>query len=205
MASTGPTSTPCTTPDYTGCTYQSITLNAGDQFILPPGTQLVSVSDINNITSTDNCLDTSNLEELTCYVARIVGFNQSDGVGSWFETIPTEYNRLVGYSLNGESVITGSWDYNSFDGGFLDDMVSRIPGIVDHNHFYTYDGSSVNDYWSYQIKTFPSIAENLEILQQVKAENFLEDGGGDPLPVYYRVKFEPRATADSRGLPASLC
>jgi hypothetical protein len=49
------------------CTYQSITLQAGESFILPPGAELVSASNLSNITSENDCLDLTNIEEVQCY------------------------------------------------------------------------------------------------------------------------------------------
>lgn len=51
----------------TSCVYQSITLQAGETFILPPGAEVVSVTDVTNITSENDCLDLTNVEEVECY------------------------------------------------------------------------------------------------------------------------------------------
>jgi len=51
----------------TSCIYQSVTLQPGEIFTLPPGAEVVSITDLASITSEDDCLDTSNLEALECF------------------------------------------------------------------------------------------------------------------------------------------
>jgi hypothetical protein len=212
MASTSPSSTPCTTPDYTGCSYQSVTLSAGEQFILPPGAVLVSASDINNITSLDNCLDTSNIEELKCYVARVIEYAQgAGGVGTWFEGQTSVQNpqRMPGFTYNGvfysaageQRSFYGGSIYNSSSSNFiLKQIQAQIPGIVDYNSVWNQDNSDYNRLNFYQIKTFPSIAENLFINVEAGAEDF------HPAYVPYVINFVPRENVDfGTASLASLC
>lgn len=79
------------------CTYQSITLQAGESFILPPGAELVSASNLSNITSENDCLDLTNIEEVQCYG---VIFGDSNPGGS--ET--PVYNTVDIYGLRVDNI-----------------------------------------------------------------------------------------------------
>lgn len=62
------------------CTYKSITLAAGEQFILPPGAEIVTTTNgLNDYTST--CPKPSTLETLKCYKFR---FSGADGDSASF-------------------------------------------------------------------------------------------------------------------------
>jgi hypothetical protein len=79
------------------CTYQSITLQAGESFIHPPGAELVSASNLSNITSENDCLDLTNIEEVQCYG---VIFGDSNPGGS--ET--PVYNTVDIYGLRVDNI-----------------------------------------------------------------------------------------------------
>ena len=49
------------------CTYQSITLQTGQSFVLPPGATIIGVSDVALLTSENDCANFDNLEEYACY------------------------------------------------------------------------------------------------------------------------------------------
>ena len=62
------------------CSFKSVTLIAGEQFVLPPGAEIVSASDPTAISSTHDCAgDLTKLEVPQCYV---VGMGQADGSGN---------------------------------------------------------------------------------------------------------------------------
>lgn len=61
-----PTNTPCT-PDYSSCFYKTVTLTAGESFVLPAGAEIVSVSDSTKLQSLNNCLDLTNVGGISCY------------------------------------------------------------------------------------------------------------------------------------------
>jgi len=58
----------------TSCIYKSVTMSAGETFVLPPGAELVSVSDIAALTS--SCPEEFPTEELKCYrIAWVFGID----------------------------------------------------------------------------------------------------------------------------------
>ena len=93
----------------TSCVYQSITLQPGETFTLPPGAEVVSVTDVTNIISENNCLDLTNVEEVECYG---VIFGDSNPGGS--ET--PVYNTVDIYGLRVDNIdypFVGTIDANS--------------------------------------------------------------------------------------------
>jgi hypothetical protein len=83
--------------------YTSVTLAAGEQFVLPPGAILIAATDETAITD-DGCLDRSQLEELVC--ARVsVGDADPDTNANVGEADPN-YSNVV---LNGISI--GNTEY----------------------------------------------------------------------------------------------
>jgi hypothetical protein len=61
------------------CSYQTITLSAGEQFVLPPGATIIAATDTNLISSQNDCAgDLQNLEEFTCYSFRFSGALSDD-------------------------------------------------------------------------------------------------------------------------------
>lgn len=191
----------------TTCVYNTVSVNPGTSFILPPGASIISVSDVNSVTS--ECADLTNLETPECYIAKIVVYNNDNGAGEWFEA--DGYQCLYGYSLNGTDhpigTCTGpiggyystgiSGATNANPTGFMGQLKAALPVITSYNGIGTSDGSTFNYLFVYQIKTIPSIGDNLEIIVNTSAENFITDAT-------YRVKFVKRANATGP-LPPSLC
>lgn len=64
------------------CKYKSITMTAGETFVLPPGAEIISVSDLTAVTN--SCPDPLPTEELLCY--RITWVTNIDPEGS--KTVP---------------------------------------------------------------------------------------------------------------------
>lgn len=64
------------------CKYKSVTMTAGEVFVLPPGAEIISVSDLSAVTS--SCPDPLPTEELSCY--RITWVINIDPEGS--KTVP---------------------------------------------------------------------------------------------------------------------
>lgn len=185
MASTSPSSTPCNTPDYTGCTYQSVTLSAGEQFILPPGAVLVSASDINNITSTDNCLDTSHIEPLQSYLFLLGGISHTNSSPyQLFESnTQTVYALRIGSQVIDITDISNTAGYGKFD---VDDIATALRAVVTGT-FYSYAGNYTGDSnhgYVTQLKvcTYPSVGKDMAL--QVRTDV----AAGDTGTVYYEAK-----------------
>jgi hypothetical protein len=185
MASTSPSSTPCNTPDYTGCTYQSVTLSAGEQFILPPGAVLVSASDINNITSLDNCLDTSHIEPLQSYLFLFGGTSHDNGTPyRLFETnTQTIYALRIGSQIIDITDIPNSAGYGKFD---VDSIASSLRAVA-AGTLYSYAGYYAGDqdhgYVSgLKVCTYPSVGKDMAL--QVRTDV----AAGDTGTLYYEAK-----------------
>lgn len=184
------------------CIIKSTTLVPGDIFVLPPGATMIGASDVESLEST--CVDLTDLEEMECYIAKVVIFDNDNGTGEWFEGYPS-YQCISGYSLNGVQYDfatcgtpdAGYYHYAYSPGHFLYDLRTAIPGIIDSNGYGTNQGSTYNYMFVYQILTVPSIGDNLEIMITTSAESWDTNAG-------YRVKFVKRADATGT-LPTSLC
>lgn len=88
MASTGPTTSTNCTPTYTNCVYQSITLSAGEKFILPPGAEIISATNVNALTS--SCpLSTADIETPACYSIQIQESISDGGDAAYNDVILT--------------------------------------------------------------------------------------------------------------------
>ena len=70
-----------TTTTLKPCIINSVTLQAGESFVLPPGAQVISVTNQTALTSVDNCLDLTQVETPVCYCFQIIS-TESSGVPS---------------------------------------------------------------------------------------------------------------------------
>lgn len=159
----------------TTCIIRSVTLQPNEEFILPPGAELISVSDIGNITTTCNV---DNLEELQCYVC-VLGINDDETADRYFkEGNPGGMGDtfIKGFYLNDSYTEFPSPLFPHHETGFFDAsqllslLQSYIPGIISGNWYYENPngappmGEPKNATATLlQIKTIPSIAENLYI------------------------------------------
>ena len=147
------------------CIVKSVTLQANEEFVLPPGAELIAVSNIDNITTTCNV---DNLEELQCYVTVIGVVNEDDHRHYLEEGVsPT---HIDGFYLNGVFTEFSTPFYSDADTGFYDlsalfsELQSKLPGIIAGNFYYgsgPVPGFSPNSENLLQIRTVPSIADNL--------------------------------------------
>jgi hypothetical protein len=49
------------------CSYQSVTLQPNEQFVLPPGATLIAATDTAQLDSVNDCLNLTNVETIECY------------------------------------------------------------------------------------------------------------------------------------------
>jgi len=61
------------------CTYHTVTLQPGEQFNLPPGAVIVSVTDPGAITSINNCANLDNVETILCFGTTFGDANEGSG------------------------------------------------------------------------------------------------------------------------------
>jgi hypothetical protein len=159
--------------DYTGCTFKTITLADGDQYVLPSDANIVAISDQNNITS--SCTIPP-LEPFGFYTVLIAA--PTDGDADNYYGSPGKF-VITGYRLNGVPYsFTGQYPNNGNPNGDLAGEgcfdieavaveMRKIPGVI------TVDTSNGLEYrenfrtngckcaWTF--KTFGSVADNLEI------------------------------------------
>lgn len=51
------------------CSYKTITLTPGEQFILPSGAEIITVSDTTALEVTNGCTALDKLEDYKCYIS----------------------------------------------------------------------------------------------------------------------------------------
>jgi hypothetical protein len=187
------------------CVTNSITIQPGENFVLPPGAEIIGSTDVDSITS--SCVDLTNVEEPELFIALVPTFNNSNGIGEFFESDSAagDGQFVTGHSLNKVDTFY-SFKGAPGDGYYgtalllsqdltnipaLNQLISVVPGIFAGNGYTTNNGSSANRLYIWQIKVLPSIGKNLEVLFGTDGENFL---GEAIMP--YRIKFYERSTID---------
>lgn len=162
------------------CKTNSITLSAGESFVLPPGATLLGVTNIANITS--ECMDLSSLEQAECYGALIGSHNEISSITEeyYWENTSNAY-ACTGYELNGvkftfPTPVPGPNDstLGGYKGCLDGDAIATalkaaMPGVIDHVTYYNhegegYDGDVAVCMTLIVIKTFPSIGTKLKLI-----------------------------------------
>jgi len=173
--------------------YQSITLQQGNSFVLPPGATLVAVSDKDNVQS--DCVDLNALEQYSCY---IFYYNVVDQDGPSPED-PQEVVETLGVVIdglfyefntpivdNGEGGSTTSTILlNGFNNGLasvsLDSVIINVTVTT-----ITNDNSNAR-FFCFQ--TIPSIASKMQIK--------IKDNTGDIINPIYLLPLYTWAQLDS--------
>ena len=95
-------------PSQVICTYATVTLQPGEQFTLPPGAEIISVSNLANVSS--SCEIPTNLETLACY---IIAINAADDANSqspaWSNDTTTLNGIFVGGTFYSFGLNLGDW------------------------------------------------------------------------------------------------
>lgn len=187
----------------TRCITNSITLEPGTSFVLPPGSTIIGASNINNISS--NCIDLTTIEQSECYVLMLAGVKNTNSTAEYFETgqqkvIGIEYNGVYTHFDNRELL-------NIDDGGtynmnlVYERIKEYIPSIIFSNVSYFNPSDNLNSRSALAIKSFPSIMNNLQIVLQAIA-NVSPGGGGSQVNFYAKfVKYNDLAASGVAGLP----
>ncbi len=190
MASTIP-SVPCA-PDYTGCKYKSVTLNAGEQIILPPNSEIISVSSDTGFTSDDGCYDFTKVETPADYRIFWGGQFEENGIGLGNQTQLYEKNNnyINGIKINdiyyGLSQIDGNT--GNFTQSNLQSAINNAvgDGIINVIEVLYDDDDATNAWrgWTYRItiRVVSSIGDSLELCgyTSIVGSNF-EDTGGNSI------------------------
>jgi hypothetical protein len=172
------------------CTYKSITLAAGEQFILPPGAEIVATTNgLSDYTST--CPKPSTLESFVCYKFKFSGAESRidrntenwDDSGNFMVTginVSGVYypfaSTLQGYNVNRTSWETQMNGIPGFNGLFL----------FFNNPIEGEDNGRTRG-WTLQISfnTLPSIGDNLEFKISTRTE-FQGDFSGQFTTAYVK-------------------
>jgi hypothetical protein len=162
LVTTTTTTIPCTEK------YTSVFLAAGEQFVLPPGATLISVTDETAITD-DGCLDRSQLEELECYALVIPGVQDQGGgfIAPWSEG----YGYIRGFTINGilypnidGPVIGGGGEFYMLQLYTKLTTIASISGLFLDVTMGDYDSDAADGgIGSICFKTIPSIGDNMTV------------------------------------------
>ena len=192
----------------TSCIYKSVTLQEGEVFVLPPGAEVISVSDDNNITSQAGCLNLDNLETLGCYIARVGATDDEGEIRFFKEGVDT---KIEGFYLGDEYTSFASpYSPNEFNSyydapGLLFELKTLLPAVFDYSYAYYPAGLPPTIEYAnatltyFQIKTIPSIAENLYLYVTSNA------GGPGNRTMIVKVPFIERSLITDENMPASIC
>jgi len=182
--------------------YRSITLAAGESYVLPAGAELVGVS--GSITSDAECAGTANVETLTCYIAAIGAsanndnhseFGESEGNNSTPLSVQGIYQNGV-YTPFIDGPSTGIGAGGCFDGNGIGLAVQKVvPGVVNYaGRTSIQTNPSYNCITYILIYTVPSLAENLYLWTDNSAP--LDSGTSN---VTQLLPFKTYATYENNG------
>lgn len=173
------------------CIIKSVTLQANETFVLPPGAELIAATDVNLITvSPVECAPTDNLETLKCYAFRFSG--QMDHSGSprkenWEG--PGDSNFIVsGITVNDIyypfSSSIEAWQNSTSWSTALNSIVQFSGIFTNITSVFGYDSTflGASRGWTtlVTLKTIPSIANNMLI----KISTLTNDQGSVPDDTY---------------------
>ncbi len=163
-----PTTT--TTTTIAPCTYNSITLQVGQSFVIPPGGQIIGASDIDLLTAQDDCVDLTNLEEAACY-----GFFFSESISDGGDAAYNDV-QIQGIIVNGVtypfSLSVNPPNFPSsgtIPTSFLEDLQNRLSELSIGGLFFNFSGwgqstpssGDASNTVMVCFTTFPSIATNM--------------------------------------------
>lgn len=183
--------------------YRSITLAAGESYVLPAGAELVGVN--GSITDEGNCANTANIETLSCYIALIgasVTDNGNSNYGESEQSGGTPY-VIQGVYQNGIYTQFTAGPSTGIGGGGLFDALGIglaiqgiVPGIIDYaGHTVVHTSPSDNGLTYVLIYTVPSLAENLYLW----GENTAPLDGSAVSNVTQLLPFRPYSYYESNG------
>ena len=163
------------------CNYKSITLAAGEEFILPPGATIVSASDTTAIGISNYCTNLNDLEELECYNVLFVSADNHDN-GDTHLGEPTTH-EIVGLHVNNTfyPYSLRAADCGRWETWRIADWISNhveLKNII--FPFYTGNDGDCNNggYGTMCFKIIPSLAADMYFSHQ-----WVPVGVGSPEPI----------------------
>lgn len=192
----GPVAT-TTTTTIKPCTdqYTSITLSAGESFVLPPGATVIGASDPGALTSVNDCLDLSNLETPECFGFTFLETNETNNdVG--FDVVYLQGLSIdaVGYPFSSAlAVDSGSFCNGCVPSALVNNFRNRVQalsiGVLFSNfNGYSDDWGGSNDkanVYTLCWKTIPSFGTNAYVYGYGTTQ------GGPNVPVSWPITRPP--------------
>lgn len=183
------------------CTYHSITLQSGEQFNLPPGATIVTVSNPSAITSTNNCADLENLETPVCYFIQVSNGSDGGRTGSLSSVyLKGFYIENTYYPFAAGSIEVGAELYNMLQippffsptpdinlSRFINEYESVFGTLVFKDFQFETDSDYGSGIW-YIIKVPPSIGNNLSIVADSAMANAGSGTGYQPIEVWFNAR-----------------
>lgn len=150
------------------CSYKTITLVPGEQFILPPGAEIIGVSDTTALEVTNGCTALDKLESLECYT---VAFVAADSHDSTTHVGEPSVNKIRGLYVNNTWYDWGEIIANSCGAFPMDQIANRINQdpvlsnfIFPKNTFIDQDCDN-GGIGTMCFKTYPSLAKDMYFLR----------------------------------------
>jgi len=167
--------------------YQSITLQAGNKFILPPGATIISVSDVTKIQS--DCADLTNIEEPVCYAVSFSGVENTETETENWEYANFKFDGIkIGDVFYPLGVVT---DPPTNAASIVSNINVAFPGMFTCWNWGTHNEGSYSGGWTtiFSFKTIPSIGNDLYF--RAYTDPAWQSGIG---PKYIYAKAVPDAT-----------
>lgn len=160
-----------TTTTIAPCTYNAITLQAGQSFVIPPGGEIIGASDVNLIIAEDNCADLTNLEETECYGVIIAETTVGGGGSTAYDEVFVNgiiVNEIV-YTFSSSVNLPLFTNPGAVPTSFITDLTTKLSELSIGGLFFNFSG------WGQRtpnagdgsntamicFTTFPSIATNM--------------------------------------------
>lgn len=181
------------------CITSTITLQPGQTFVLPPGATIIGATDSTGLTSVNDCVDLTNLENFTCYGVTYGNAFKGGSESPVYLTVTINGIRLndVDYPfISPINASTGTTDiivalnetpYGTLFTNTASTSSSAVDrGIVRHLSFKTLP-SIANDLYFYGIASgqvaAPSSGDFPVTFKVVPYDDFIAQGGTAPYPL----------------------
>jgi len=192
----------------TPCPIRSITLQAGESYVLPPGAEIISATDIDLIESTNDCANLDNVEDLNCYIFVLIGAKETGSDSNpWQEDSETQVNSLTVGQIIYSNVTTIMGDAGDY---FTDRLASIISAdqnlngiLLDPTSAWAVDtetnpNNSRGAVATLCFKTVPSLAAQMYLTIQTRLE-------GTPSPTFAYARVYPILHSDYTGVGKCSC
>lgn len=192
----------------TPCPIRSITLQAGESYVLPPGAEIISATDIDLIESTNDCANLDNVEDLNCYIFVLIGAKEEGSDSNpWQGDSETQVNSLTVGQIIYSNVTTIMGDAGDY---FTDRLASIISAdqnlngiLLDPTSAWAVDTETSPNNTRGAVatlcfKTVPSLAAQMYLTIQTRLT-------ATPSPTYAYARVYPILYSDYTGVGKCSC